>query len=78
MDRNALRRLLQAVRSGSVDVEGALDRIRHLPLEEMGFATLDQHRTLRRGYPEAVYGPGKTPDQEAATQASDKGPTAAS
>jgi NCAIR mutase (PurE)-related protein len=49
-----------------VAVEDAVERIRTLPAEEMAFATLDLHRALRRGFPEAVYGAGKTPRQIAA------------
>lgn len=66
MDRAGLRMLLRKVRSGTVDVEDAVERIRRLPAEEMAFATLDLHRALRRGFPEAVYGAGKTPKQIAA------------
>lgn len=66
MDRAGLRTLLRKVRSGTVDVEDAVERIRRLPAEEMAFATLDLHRALRRGFPEAVYGAAKTPKQIAA------------
>ena len=66
MDRDALRRLLRKVRTGATGVEQALDELRHLPFENLGFATLDHHRALRRGYPEVVYGQGKTGDQVAA------------
>lgn len=66
MDRAELRTLLRKVRSGTVDVEDAVERVRRLPAEEMAFATLDLHRALRRGFPEAVYGAGKTPKQIAA------------
>jgi NCAIR mutase (PurE)-related protein len=58
-----MRRLLNEVRSGKTGVNEALDRLRGLPLEELGFATLDTHRALRRGFPEVVYGPGKTEEQ---------------
>jgi len=63
VNRDALRRLLRQVRSGGLTVDDALQRLRHLPLEELGFATLDHHRALRRGYPEVVYGQGKTAQQ---------------
>lgn len=63
MDRSGLRALLRKVRSGEVALEDAVERIRRLPAEEMAFATLDLHRTLRRGFPEAIYGAGKTPEQ---------------
>lgn len=66
MDRDALRRLLRRVKTGALGVEQALEALRHLPFENLGFATLDHHRALRRGYPEVVYGQGKTSDQVAA------------
>jgi NCAIR mutase (PurE)-related protein len=63
VDRDTLKKLLQDVRSGRVSIAEAGDRLRHLPAEDIGFATLDTHRTLRRGFPETVYGAGKTNDQ---------------
>jgi NCAIR mutase (PurE)-related protein len=63
VDRQALRRLLRRVRAGRTGVDAALEELRHLPFEDLGFATLDHHRALRRGYPEVVYGQGKTADQ---------------
>lgn len=63
MDREALRGLLEGVRAGRVSVSEALDRLRGLPFEELGFAKVDHHRSLRTGAPEAVFCEGKTPDQ---------------
>lgn len=63
MERRAVRELLKRVRDGRVGVDEAFDRLRHLTVAEMGFASLDLHRALRRGYPEAVYGAGKTAEQ---------------
>jgi len=63
VNRDAIRRLLRGVKSGGVSVDDAVERLRHLPLEDLGFATLDHHRALRRGYPEVVYGQGKTAEQ---------------
>jgi NCAIR mutase (PurE)-related protein len=63
MDQAALRRLLLQVRSGKTGVDDALDRLRGMPSDELGFATLDMHRAMRRGIPEAVYGAGKTVEQ---------------
>jgi pyridinium-3,5-biscarboxylic acid mononucleotide synthase len=51
------------VKTGAVDVDGALERLRHLPFEDLGFAKLDHHRALRHGMPEVVFGKGKTPEQ---------------
>lgn len=63
MERESLRKLLRAVRAGRVGVDEALDRLRHSPVDEIGFAALDLHRAVRRGFPEVVYGSGKTPEQ---------------
>jgi NCAIR mutase (PurE)-related protein len=58
-----LKALLERVREGSLSPEAALERLRLLPYEDLGFAKLDHHRALRRGFPEAVFGAGKTPEQ---------------
>src|SRR5271170_154698 len=63
MDQDHLRTLLEQVRAGSVDIDAALGRLRHLPYEDLGFAKVDHHRALRHGMPEVVFGKGKTPDQ---------------
>jgi len=66
MDQQQLQNLLEQVRSGEVDVPSALDRLRHLPFEDLGFAKLDHHRALRHGMPEVVFGKGKEPEHVAA------------
>jgi NCAIR mutase (PurE)-related protein len=66
MDRDHLRGLLEQVREGAVDVDAALERMRHLPFEDLGFANVDHHRALRHGIPEVVFGKGKTPEQVSA------------
>jgi pyridinium-3,5-biscarboxylic acid mononucleotide synthase len=63
MDQEQLRHLLQDVRSGSVAVDAAIDRMRHLPFEDLGYAKLDHHRALRHGITEVIFGMGKTPEQ---------------
>jgi NCAIR mutase (PurE)-related protein len=63
MDRDRLRELLLALQGGQVSPEEALARLRRLPYEDLGFARVDTHRALRAGAPEAVYCPGKTPEQ---------------
>src|SRR5262245_45640850 len=63
MDRQHVRKLLEDVKAGAVDVDGALDRLRHLPFEDLGFAKVDHHRALRHGMPEVIFGKGKTPEQ---------------
>jgi NCAIR mutase (PurE)-related protein len=60
MNEDQLRRLLEEVRTGAADVDGAIDRLRHMPFEDLGFAKVDHHRALRHGMPEVVFGPGKT------------------
>jgi pyridinium-3,5-biscarboxylic acid mononucleotide synthase len=70
MDEPALRQLLEDVRSGALSADEAAARLRRLPFTDLGFARVDHHRALRQGVAEAVYGPGKTPDQCAAIVAS--------
>ncbi|MGI8757198.1 MAG: nickel pincer cofactor biosynthesis protein LarB [Acidimicrobiales bacterium] len=65
MDEAAIRRLLDEVRAGTVTADEAVDALRRLPFADLGFARVDHHRLLRQGMAEAVYGPGKTPDQAA-------------
>jgi NCAIR mutase (PurE)-related protein len=60
MDERALRRLLDSVRSGAVSPDEAVRELRRLPFADLGYARIDHHRALRQGFPEAVYGPGKT------------------
>src|ERR1700746_2850523 len=69
MDQEQLRGLLEQVYSGAVDVETGMDRMRHLPFEDLGYAKLDHHRLLRHGLTEVVFGKGKTPEQIAAIAA---------
>ena len=66
MDQDHLRTLLEQVRAGAVDIDAALERLRHLPYEDLGFAKVDHHRALRHGMPEVVFGKGKTTDQVSA------------
>jgi NCAIR mutase (PurE)-related protein len=63
MDREALRRLLEAVSEGRHSVEDAVARLRTFPYEDLGFARIDHHRALRGGAPEAIFCQGKTPAQ---------------
>jgi NCAIR mutase (PurE)-related protein len=63
MDRKRLRKLLDDVRRGTLPVAAALDELRMLPVDDLGFAKLDLHRAVRRGFPEVIYGPGKTAEQ---------------
>jgi NCAIR mutase (PurE)-related protein len=63
MDEEQLRSLFEQVRAGAVDVDAALERMRHMPFEDLGFAKVDHHRALRHGMPEVVFAKGKTAEQ---------------
>jgi len=63
MDEPRLQQLLADVRSGACSPDEAVHLLRRLPFADLGFAKVDHHRTLRQGFPEAVYGQGKTPEQ---------------
>lgn len=65
MNRNHLLELLSSVERGELSVEGALDRLTHLPFEDVGHARIDHHRALRSGLPEVIYAAGKVPEQTA-------------
>ena len=65
MDTQQLQQLLEQVHNGKTSVSSALDTLRHLPFEDLGFAKVDHHRALRHGMPEVILGQGKTPDQVA-------------
>jgi len=66
MDRSQIESLLNDVREGRTAVPEALDRLRDLPFEDIGFAKVDHHRALRTGMPEVIFSAGKTPAQVAA------------
>lgn len=63
MNPEGLEQLLQQVRQGQVSVGQAIQRLRSLPFEDLGFASLDHHRSLRQGFPEVVLCEGKTTAQ---------------
>ena len=63
MRRDRVRELLAAVAGGRLDVETALRQLDDAPVDDLGIATLDSHRALRQGFPEVVYGAGKTAEQ---------------
>lgn len=60
MEETRIRELLERVAAGKVAVEEALERLRVLPFEDLGFAKVDHHRTLRRGFPEVILCQGKS------------------
>jgi NCAIR mutase (PurE)-related protein len=63
MDPRTQKELLEKVRDGALSPDDAAERLATLPYEDLGFAKLDHHRALRRGFPEAVFGAGKTAEQ---------------
>ncbi len=63
MRRDHVRELLRQVANGSLDVDSAIDTLSFEPVESLGFASIDHHRALRQGFPEVIYGAGKTPEQ---------------
>jgi NCAIR mutase (PurE)-related protein len=63
MDQDQMRALFEQVRTGTVDIDAAMGRMRHMPFEDLGFAKVDHHRALRHGMPEVIFAQGKTPEQ---------------
>ncbi len=63
MNESTLRALLESVQSGRTDVNEAVEQLRRLPFEDIGFASVDHHRSLRCGFPEVIFCPGKTAEQ---------------
>lgn len=63
MRTHELEVLLMKVKSGEIDIEAAVDRLADLPFTELGFATIDNHRSIRVGHPEVIYSEGKTSEQ---------------
>ena len=65
MNQQELLKILEAVVAGSISPSQAIERLKHLPFEDLGFAKVDHHRALRQGYAEVIFGQGKTPAQVA-------------
>lgn len=63
MTEAEIKRVLEDYRNGTLSVGDAIDRFRILPFEDLGFANVDHHRSLRQGFPEVVFGAGKTEDE---------------
>src|SRR5689334_7745928 len=63
MNQQQLKVLLEQVREGETPVDAAIDQLRHMPFEDLGFAKVDHHRALRHGMPEVIFGLGKTVGQ---------------
>jgi NCAIR mutase (PurE)-related protein len=58
-----ITKLLRDVRRGKLSVEDAVDRLRRMPYEDLGYAKIDHHRALRQGFPEVIFARGKAPEQ---------------
>jgi pyridinium-3,5-biscarboxylic acid mononucleotide synthase len=65
MNADSIRKLFVQVRGGEITPDEAVQRLRHLPFEDLGFAKVDHHRALRAGMPEVIFGERKTPAQVA-------------
>jgi NCAIR mutase (PurE)-related protein len=63
MNSQELLKLLQLVQAGKLAPAKAIERLKHLPFEDLDFAKVDHHRTLRQGFAEVIFGKGKTPEQ---------------
>jgi NCAIR mutase (PurE)-related protein len=65
MNSEEILKLLKSVEQGKLSSDAAVDRLKHMPFEDIGFAKVDHHRQLRQGYAEVIFGKGKTPGQVA-------------
>lgn len=65
MNQLELLKILESVHAGELSPAKALERLKHLPFEDLGFAKVDHHRSLRQGFAEVILGKGKTPEQVA-------------
>src|SRR5437868_13554959 len=65
MTEDQIRKILQQHKDGALSDADALARLRTLPFEDLGFANVDHHRTLRQGFPEVIFGAGKSAEQVA-------------
>jgi NCAIR mutase (PurE)-related protein len=65
LNADSIRKLFEQVRQGKISPDEGVERLRHLPFEDLGFAKVDHHRALRNGMPEVIFGQGKTPAQMA-------------
>ena len=63
MNVRLLTKLLENIKDGKIGVPRALEKLKTLPFEELEFATVDTHRSLRHGFPEVIFGEGKTARQ---------------
>src|SRR5262245_2988585 len=65
MTEDQIRKVLEEHKAGGISSDEALQRLEVLPFEDLGFANIDHHRSLRQGFPEVIFGSGKTVEQVA-------------
>jgi NCAIR mutase (PurE)-related protein len=63
MDKEEIKRILQQFKSGQMEIKEVLDKLKHFPYNDLGFAKIDSHRQLRKGFPEVIFCQGKTVEQ---------------
>jgi NCAIR mutase (PurE)-related protein len=63
MDAKAIKKVLESVSRGSLTTDQALEQLKRLPFEDLSYACVDHHRSLRKGFPEVVFGEGKSIEQ---------------
>jgi pyridinium-3,5-biscarboxylic acid mononucleotide synthase len=63
MNADELKQLLERVKDGDININSAIEKLKDLPFTDLGHSRIDNHRELRQGYPEVIYGAGKTVDQ---------------
>lgn len=63
MDKANIKKILQGVKDGSINMDDAVEELKKLPFEDLGFAKIDEHRNIRNGFPEVIYAQGKTVEQ---------------
>ena len=63
MDEKELKKVLNGVKKGTLSTENAFNALKTLPFEDLGFANVDHHRSIRKGFPEVIWGEGKTAEQ---------------
>jgi len=63
MNKKEIEKILQQFKSGQIEIEGALEKLKHFPYDDLGFAKIDSQRQLRKGFPEVIFCQGKTLEQ---------------
>ncbi len=63
MDEKRLRSIVNSIKTGALSQDKAVEMLKELPYRDLGFAKIDHHRAVRKGFPEVIYGKGKKPAQ---------------